>query len=334
MRRPGLYSIPRRQGGLALIIVLFAVALVVMLVAGMTAQQSLLISKASAYLSREQARSYAEGAEEFSRTTLTQDWEEDKKDNAFIDEGEEPWAKFSAAIPIENGAIQVQVNDLQGLINLNDLVDDRGKVNEIARDRVRRLLEVLEVRSISVEKLIDWIDPDEQTTGVEGAEDSYYLALNPAYRAANQMFADVSELRLIAGAEPEEVDRLLPFVSTLPLRNTGINVNMAPAPVIQSLDPRITEAQALAIIADRVEKPFAAVNEFIARPEFAGLGLKAAGLVVQSHFFAMAAQITYSDQVYRLVSRLYRDDDGAVVVIDRDEGKKYVITKESVSLEQ
>ena len=77
------------------------------------------------------------------------------------------------------------------------------------------------------ESIIDWIDEDNNVTGIGGAETAYYTSLDKPYRPANQLFASVSELRLVKGMTEELYLHLLPLVSALPETDTQINVNTA-----------------------------------------------------------------------------------------------------------
>jgi general secretion pathway protein K len=325
---------PRNQRGVALIMVLLAAALATSLAAGMMSRQSLMIERASHHLGQQQARSLALGAEVFARQVLYRDWEEDRKENSFVDHPLEAWARYAATLPVETGVVEVQVNDLQGRLNLNDLVSAQGAINAVVRDRFARLLEVLEIRSLRVEQLIDWIDPNEQPVGAYGGEDGNYLSLSPAYRAANRPFVDTSELRLMESITTEDYRKLLPHVAALPLSGQGLNVNMATIPVLQSLHPDVTQSQAEAILAAREEAAFGNVQDFLARPEFAGLGLKADGLTVQTQFFEVAAQVSVAGRTYRLVSSLYRSNDGKLSVISRDAGEHTIITKNRVTADE
>ena len=86
--RPG-----NHQGGVALIMVLLAMALVVMLATGMTQQQSVRVFRASHYLAQQQGHSVALGAEAFARQILVRDFEDDKENNLMVDSLDEFWAK-------------------------------------------------------------------------------------------------------------------------------------------------------------------------------------------------------------------------------------------------
>src|SRR5690554_4845831 len=100
----------RNQKGVALIMVLLAMALVVMLASGMTRQQSLRIFKAGHYLAQQQGYNIALGAEEFARRILVRDFEEDRENSLMVDSPDEFWAMNAAILPLdENGVAEVQI---------------------------------------------------------------------------------------------------------------------------------------------------------------------------------------------------------------------------------
>lgn len=324
----------QQQSGVALMMVLLAFALTSIFTTGMMARQTLMIQGTGHYLTQSEARSLALGAEAFARQILWRDWEGDEADERFVDDGNETWAANSVALPVERGAIEAQINDLQGRLNLNDLVDRQGEVNPSMVQRVELLLAALDVRSVTVEALVDWIDPDNDTSGPGGAEDGSYLLYDPPYRTADRPMTHISELRLLEGMDQEEYRRLRPHVTVLPLNDQPLNVNMISVPVIQSLHEDITVAAAESVVEARVEEPFDNVREFLERDEFAGMGLEEEGLTVRSFFFQSASRVTVSDNVYRLVSMLHRDPEGELTVISRDAGQTGLITKERIETPQ
>ncbi|WP_375176843.1 type II secretion system minor pseudopilin GspK [Marinobacter mobilis] len=325
----------RRQNGIALIMVLLAMALVVLLSSGMTREQSLRVFRASHLLGQQQGYSVALGAEEFAKQILFRDYEDDKDGDALADSPDEEWSQYAAILPLDdNGVIEVQVDDLSGRINLNDLVAADGSVDEVTRGRVERLLQIVEVSSISVDALIDWIDSNDEAISARGAEDGVYLLQDPSYRAANQYFTSVSELRLIDGMTGDDYWKLSPYVAALPVSGLGINVNMAPAPVIQALHEKLTQADAGAILEGIEEERFENVQDFLALSQFAGLGLKATGLGVRSYFFEVASRVTVDNRQVNLVSLLYRGPDGALDVVARDSGQKNRITKKPFTVSE
>ncbi len=322
---PGRISHPQR--GMALIMVLLSMALVVMMAAGMIQQQSVRVFRAGHFLAQTQGYNVALGAEAFASQILFRDLENDKENNEYVDSPDEPWARYAAVLPLDDGGVaEVQIDDLSGRINLNNLVSPTGAVDQTTRDRVVRLLMVLGITDVHVDALVDWIDPDEETLSAFGAEDGQYLMKDPPYRAANQAFVSVSELRLIEGMSPEAYQALRPHVAALPVSGTAINVNMATPEVIRSLHQDITEAQAQAIVEGRKEERFLNVGDF--KAQFAGMDFPNQGLTVNSLFFDVVSRITWNDRVVNLVSTVYRSSDGELSVVSRDTGHKQRITKE------
>ena len=328
-------SFPKNQQGVALIMVLLAMALVVMLAAGMTQQQNIRVFKAGHYLAQQQGQSIAVGAEAFARQILVRDFEEDKEDNQLVDSLDEFWAMNAAILPLDdNGVAEVQIDDLGGRINLNDLVATSGQVDPLTKDRLSRLLIALGITGISVDALVDWIDPDDETISAYGAEDGQYLMADPGFRAANQPFVSVSELRLIEGMTEEIYVALRPHVATLPVTGVGINVNTATAEVLMSLHEELTAVQVESILERREEERFDSLQDFLALPEFAGLGLKSAGLSLQTRFFEVVSRITYDNRVVNMVSTVFRDQEGNVRTVHRDTGQKNRITKEPYTISE
>lgn len=319
----------QREQGMALIMVLLAMALVVMMTAGMVQQQSVRVFRAGHFLAQSQGYNVALGAEAFAEQILFQDLKTDRENNEQVDSTDEVWWKHSAVLPLDDGGVaEVQIDDLSGRINLNNLVTPTGQVDQTTRERLMRLLMVLGITDVHVDSFVDWVDPDEEPISAYGAEDGQYLMKSPAYRAANQPFTSVSELRLIEGMTEEIYQALRPHVAALPVSGTGINVNMASGQVIRSLHEQITDAQAEAVIKRREEERFLNTGDFTALPEFAGLGLKPQGLTVNSEFFDVVSRITWNDRVVNLVSTLHRSREGEFSVVRRDTGQKHRITKE------
>ncbi|MDX1817937.1 MAG: type II secretion system minor pseudopilin GspK [Marinobacter sp.] len=325
----------RGERGVALIMVLLALALVVMLAAGMTRQLNIRVFKAGHYLAQQQGYSIALGAEAFARRILTRDFEDDKDDNAMVDSLDEVWASNSAILPLdENGVVEVQIDDLGGRFNLNDLVTASGQVDTLAKDRFSRLLQALGINGISADTLVDWIDANDQTISAYGAEDGQYLMADPGYRAANQPFTSVTELRLVQGMTEEIYQALKPYVAAVPVSGVGINVNTASGPVLQSLHEKLSESDIQSVLKKREEQPFENVQDFLALPEFAGLGLTAAELTVQTRFFEVVSRITYDNRVVTMVSTVFRNGEGKVRTISRDTGQKNRITKEPYTISE
>ena len=318
-----------KQRGVALIMVLLAMALVVMLAAGMVRQQSLQVFRAGHYLAQQQGYSIALGAEAFAAQVLKRDFDDDRENGVMADSLDEFWAMRSAVLPLDdNGVAEVQIDGLGGRLNLNDLVSASGEVNSVARGRFERLLQILGISGLRVEALIDWIDENDQAISAHGAEDGTYLMAQPSFRAANQPFVSVTELRLIEGMTEDYYQQLLPHVTALPVSGAGVNVNTATRPVLESLHENLTQAAATSMIEKREESRFEDVRDFLALPELSGMGLSRDGLTLQTRFFDVVSRVTYDNRVVNLVSRVFRNTEGDVRTVHRNAGQKNRITRE------
>lgn len=321
-----------RQRGVALIMVLLAMALVVLMAGGMMHKQGMRIFKTQHYLSQQQGQSVALGAEVFAGQILKKDYEDDKENSDMSDSPEEFWSAYSAILPLDdNGVAEVQIDDLGGRINLNDLIDEQGQVHQMTLERLNRLFRVLGIIDVSADALIDWMDSDEQPVSAYGAEDGQYLVQDPSYRAANQPFSSVTELRLIAGMTEEAYDLLRPHVTVLPVQGLGINVNMASAEVLRSLHDDISQQSAEILIEKREElEGWKTVGDFLVEDEISS-EVKPPGLTVRTYFFEVVSRITVNDRSTSLVSKIFRSPQGEISTLSRDMSQKNRITKSPYS---
>ncbi|MFT7373469.1 MAG: general secretion pathway protein K, partial [Oleiphilaceae bacterium] len=122
-----MHNLPQRQQGVALMIVLFIFALVSILSVGMYNRQSLFVQTTANILAQSQAYEYAIASEVYGRRLLKDYW--DKKDDDSFNESE--MIKNSIMLPVEEAFLEAQFNDLQGRLNLNDLVLLNGNVNDV-----------------------------------------------------------------------------------------------------------------------------------------------------------------------------------------------------------
>jgi general secretion pathway protein K len=331
MRNRRIQTLPQGQQGVALIIVVFVMALVTLIAAGLGKQQNFFVKKSINQFNQQQGTDLTLSAEAFARQVLYKDWEEDKKDNQFMDDEKELWAEFAVAFPMELGLIEMQVDDLQGRFNLNSLVDAKGKVNAYQVKRLQRLLDGLGIVSIPAEKIVDWLDEDSESYEYKGAEDEAYLIGDNPYRAANGRMGHLSELMLIEGMTAEDFALLKEHVTVLPTSEAALNVNTCSKVLLMSLSEKISAESAEAIIEKRRETPFKSIADLNQLPEMPAIpDLK--NVSVKTHYFSAAIRVTIGERITRLVSNLYRSDDGKLGVFSRDFGQKNIITKKQVML--
>ncbi len=192
---------------------------------------------------------------------------EDSENNEY-DTLDEVWSRPVPPIDLGEGTIHIVVEDEERKINLNRLVLPNGNAPDDQRLAVfRRFLEILEMDPSLADAVVDWLDNDD-TPRVGGAESSYYLSLPFPYKAKNDFFDTVDELRLVRGVTPEALEKLRPFIT---LHSSGkINLNTAPKQILMALAAgqdaaeggEIGESEADEIIEYRKEKPFQKIEEF------------------------------------------------------------------------
>ncbi|MFT5716110.1 MAG: general secretion pathway protein K [Oleiphilaceae bacterium] len=322
-------NLPQRQQGVALMIVIFIFALVSILSVGMYNRQSLFVQTTANILAQSQAYEYAIASEIYGRRLLKDYW--DKKDDESFNESEV--IKNSIMIPVEEAFLEAQFNDLQGRLNLNDLVMLDGKANPVMVKRFTRLFDGLAIETVKVDALIDWIDENQDPSNLDGIEDGEYLSLDPPYRNASQPFNHVSELLLLPNIKQSEYQELLKHLSALPQGYVSLNVNTATKEVLQSLSDNLNGAQVDSIIEQRDKEPWDDIASFKSDPLLQGADIDIKYLGVDSEFFEIATLITLADRRARLVSVIYRNSkDGVMQVLFRDQGQKYLITKEKIAL--
>lgn len=322
----------RRQKGVALIIVVFVTALIVIITTGIARQQNLFVQKSANIFTQAQAIELAIGAEQFARVGLKRDYDDDKEKNQLVDHEKEIWSEYAATFPMEFGTIEIQVDDLQGRFNLNDLVDNQGVANPVMVERLQDLLDALGVVSVNAEKFVDWVDEDEESYKYKGAEDDVYLLADTPYRTPNAEAVHISELLLISEITLEEYEKLKPHLSLLPRATNGLNINTCSAELLMSLNDKLSKEDAEAVIEKRKENPFEKVDDLYALEEFKGITNRAPALVVKTQFFQIAVRVTIGDKTVRLVSVVHRSANGLTELISRDFGQKSIINKQQVLL--
>lgn len=225
----------RRQRGIALLIALLTVALAAVLIAGLLDRGELAFARTRNALRAEQAEAYAQGLEAYAARVLTKDLEDTGDSNTDI------WAMPLPPQMVPGGSIRASMRDLNGCFNLNNLASQSGSGTSWAM-MFDRLLNARGVDPGVRGAVQDWLGASGAPDDVNST-DAYYLAQPVPYRSAQRVFAHVSELRLVRGVTSDAYARLAPYVCALP-KGTRINVNTASVPVLQTLGPHISVAQA------------------------------------------------------------------------------------------
>ena len=264
-----------------MIIVLLIVALITGLTLRFTADFQLTMARAAQRLHGGQANHYLLSAESFAQWGLTADAKADRDNgNNSYDHLGEQWATTEISALVDGSRTKAKLSDAQGRFNLNQLQGlpqpyrPNGAFGDRftpAQQRFIRLLQTDENNSISsgdaisiVEAIIDWIDSDDNTTGDGGAESAFYAGQTTPYRAANQLFVSVTELRLVRGVTKDIYRYLEPLVIALP-DNSGINLNTAPVTLMRTINSKhnpepLSEDDGYLLISDRPAGDIAGIN--------------------------------------------------------------------------
>jgi general secretion pathway protein K len=190
----------------------------------------------------------------------------DARDNQY-DTLDEVWSRAALPITLGGGNVQVAIEDEERKIDLNRIMLPNGNAPDERRLAVfQRLLDTLEIDRAVADAVVDWLDNDENPR-VGGAESSYYLGLPGPYRAKNDLFDTIGELRLLRGVTDDVFGKLLPFVT---VSSSGmVNINTAPKEVLMSLSAgtdlagggAIDAKTADEIIEYRKDHPFTAASQ-------------------------------------------------------------------------
>jgi general secretion pathway protein K len=216
----------RSQRGIALITAVLIVALATILATNVSFRGYLDQRRSGTQFILDQGYEVALGAEAWAADTL----QKDMKGAKTVD-FTQAWATPLPPIPIDGGDVEGGVEDMQGRINLNDLIDTRtGKADPKAIAKLQMLLELLQMEPAWAQAIADWIDTDTDPEIPDGAEDTVYTSLTPSYRTANMPITRTSELLALNGFGIERYRKLEPFITALPPSGQGLLINVCTAP--------------------------------------------------------------------------------------------------------
>ena len=301
MNSPG-----NRERGVAILMALVILAVATGITSALLWDRSLAVHRSTLLSAQRQAWQYDIGAEAWVEQIL-------KRSAGKNDTLGSPWAQHLPPLPVQGGVIVGGVEDLEGRLNLNDLIGKNGKTDTNTLAALKRLLEVLQINPDIADAIADWTDADDNITSPGGAESGYYASLDPPYAPANGPFYSTSTLRLVKGVTPEVYARLAPYVAALPESNTPININTAPAPVLAAVVPDFSLAQAKSLVAQRGRNGFQSIDQFtkeVQRKITFPLSLK-------STYFLLKVTTTIGSTQLSLYSVIFRNDQGQVQSIAR-----------------
>jgi general secretion pathway protein K len=231
----------RRQGGVALILVLWVIALLTVIAGSFSYSMRTEAMLARNQVSLGQARALADGG--IYRAMFESSRPQVSVDN----EAAKPWQRNGRVYQWQQGeaTISVRMMDESGKIDLNTASDALLKtflqgVGGLDEQQAQSLLEVI----------LDWKDPDDLRRP-NGAEAADYRAAGRNYGPANAPFDSVGDLQRVLGMTPALYAKLAPYL-TVYSRQPGLSPLVADRAVLLSL-PGATAEMVDEYIAKRQE---------------------------------------------------------------------------------
>lgn len=261
--------------------------------------------------------------------------------NSKYDTGLDEWATLDdeSLDPFyAGGKLDVLVTDLGGRIQLNSLINNQGKASGSMAQKTREALLLLflsgdlgdystEDAALIVDAITDWVDSDDQESGVEETESSYYLSLQPPYTSKNAPMEFVEELLLVRGVTPELFFGTVEFTGLKDLvtvhgRDGKININTAPPQVLKTLSADMSDELAEKMVAFRLEngnsdlmKDVAWYNNIDQWP--GDVVLEADRMTTSSSYFRVISSAENNEMVKTMTSIVRRETGGKVFLISR-----------------
>ena len=237
------------KDGVALVTTLMVVAL---LVAGVVELNRLAIAdiEVSGHFGDDKKMLYlAISGMNAARDLLSSDLLESENDTLL-----EPWAKSRdyfqfASVAFAQGKIEGEIIDENGKLDVNSLISPNGEFDQTQKGIMERFLGqpkfglTEEQVNTIVYSLKDWMDEDEEISGIHGAEDSFYR--DRGYSCKNGPLDSLEEMLLVRGVTEEifngnrERSGISSYLTVYGA--SELNINTAPIPVLMALSSDMTE---------------------------------------------------------------------------------------------
>jgi general secretion pathway protein K len=185
-----------RQRGVALVVVLWVLALMAVLAAGFSRGTRTQARLAFHQVAAAQAQALAEGGVERGVLELLRS--EDQRE----------WRADGTAYPfaLAGGRVNIAIQDESGKVDLNTAADEL----------LTNLFQVVgldpDASAALTDAIGDWRDPDNERR-LHGAEEADYRAAGLPYGPKNARFDSVDELREVLGVTPALFQRLRPYLT-------------------------------------------------------------------------------------------------------------------------
>lgn len=305
---------PRHQRGTALLLAMVIMTLIATLASAMVAQQQRAIAVEAAERARGQAAWVLVGALDWARLVLREDAR-----SGSVDSLGEPWAvplaeaRLSTFLAADRESPEAdegpaaflsgQVLDEQARYNLQNLLDDQGKVVEAEAAVLQRLCRIIGLPDDLAPRIVEGM----VAAVGEGVEGAPLLPMR------------LEQLAWL-GIDADSIAQLRPFVTLLPAA-TAVNVNTAPREVLAAAIDGLDLGGAERLLQRRQRAAYATMDDL--RNELPqGLPeLPETRLSVGSRFFEVIGRLRLDERVFEersIVERRPADRGGEIVAIQRE----------------
>jgi general secretion pathway protein K len=303
-----------RQRGTALLLAMVILTLIASLAAAMVAQQQRAIAVESAERARAQAAWVLVGALDWARLVLREDARSGK-----VDDLGEPWAvplaeaRLSTFLAADRSAPSAEegpeaflsglVTDLQGRYNLNNLVDEEGKIVPAEVLVLERLCQLLNLPGDLANRIAEGLSAAAQ----DGAGDKPLLP------------AKMDQLTWL-GVDAATIELMTPYVTLLPVP-TAVNVNTASREVLAAAIDGLDLSGAERLLQKRQRAPYKS-QEDINRDLPEGLPERPENrLGIGSAYFEVIGRLRLEERIFEersVVERRGADRGSEIVAIQRE----------------
>lgn len=296
----------QRQRGAALLLAMLTVTLVATLSAAALWQQWRSVEVESAERARVQSGWILNGALDWARLILREDARTGGADHLA-----EPWAvglqearlstflsadATSVDDPAQDAFLSGQITDLQGRLNVNNLIED-NKLSATAQQAFSRLFRLLglppsELTLLTTQLLL-------AQKGNDGNGSSVGVPLRPQR---------VEQL-IWLGLSPQTVALLRPYVTMLPegTDRTKLNINTASAEALYAAIDGLSLADAQRLVAARANSHYTSLGDAAKVVSGVDSGSNSGQLSVSSRFFEVRGRLRIERSVVEEVSVVQRD---------------------------
>ena len=324
-----------RQSGVALLAALVLVMTVVLIMGNIFYRHQINVAQTALSLHQDQANLLALSGESWARQLL-------EDDSISEDHFEETWAQAIPAMPVDGGLLNGCISDLQGLFNLNNFASINTTKLKTAFSSNKASfptiwnyllnLQDIPVFPERVATIIDWVDKHSALVNSYGAEQDEYASLMPPRMAGDELMAEPSELAAVIGYEIFEVQKLMPWITALPIPSgsttTPININTASDELLLALGGTTYDLQFRDFVV--ANRPFNDINRFYSDLDIElGFALSPGGtkakdrwpdtlVNVKSEYFQLYIEVILGEARIEVKSIIHRPSRGNSAIISRE----------------